>query len=234
MTAIATRELLQEIKALYPGSSKASSVSAYVEQPWYLIAAVSFASSNRPEEVPRVLTYVLDDLDRLRGGEGSDEEFEEARKRVVLRMREAVLKGGLICGYSRVSDSFYFLLGADKSGNYVGNFSTDNAIRRHSGRVEEAGNHQVCPPEVRDATRLIEIFHFRKEDSLENLPERGEKLYTAMYGDTADGVQALLDKIHPDMGSSSPSFPVISLNILGSFFCMIRPPFQSNRIRLCL
>lgn len=102
MATIATSELLEQIRELYPTSSPLSTVSEYVEQPWYLIAAVSFASSNRPEEVPAVLKHVLAHLCELRSGKGSDEEFEEARKRVVLRMREAILKGGLICGYSRV------------------------------------------------------------------------------------------------------------------------------------
>lgn len=102
MAEIATSEFLERMKRLYPRPSSDSTVSAYVEDPWFIVTAVSFAASNRPDGVPRVLDHVLRTLTQLRGGETS-EEFEGARNRVVLKLREALLKGGLICGYSRVS-----------------------------------------------------------------------------------------------------------------------------------
>ena len=37
-------------------------------------------------------------------------------------------------------------------------------------------------------------------ETVKDLTEKGELLYNAMYGSTANNVQELLDKIHPDMG----------------------------------
>ena len=36
---------------------------------------------------------------------------------------------------------------------------------------------------------------------MEDYVRNGEKLFRAMYRDTADSVQALLDEIYPDMGT---------------------------------
>ena len=102
MTGIADPEFLARLKNLFTHPSSLS-ISSYTENPWFIVTAVSFASSNRPEAVPKVLEYVLRDLDELQKTEMMvDREFEERRKRVVLRMREAIMKGGLMCGYSRV------------------------------------------------------------------------------------------------------------------------------------
>ncbi len=35
---------------------------------------------------------------------------------------------------------------------------------------------------------------------MEEYVQNGEKLFRAMYRDTADNVQGLLDKVYPDMG----------------------------------
>ena len=106
MAELATPEFLERVKSLFSRPTSLS-LSSYTEDPWFIITAVSFASSNRPEAVPKVLEYVLRDLDELQKEETmAEEEFEEKRRRVVLRMREAILKGGLICGYSRVRTAF--------------------------------------------------------------------------------------------------------------------------------
>ena len=49
------------------------------------------------------------------------------------------------------------------------------------------------------------VFRLRKvqDDTVKDIMDRGEDLYNAMYGTTADGVQSLLDAIHPDMGKHS-------------------------------
>lgn len=36
--------------------------------------------------------------------------------------------------------------------------------------------------------------------TMEEYVQNGEKLFRAMYRDTADNVQGLLDKVYPDMG----------------------------------
>jgi len=55
--------------------------------------------------------------------------------------------------------------------------------------------HEVTPVELRDTTR--------QRDTSLSLPEldaHGQKFFRALYGETADDVQGLLDKIYPDMG----------------------------------
>lgn len=52
-------ELLERMAALYPRSPSDLSLSAYVEDPWFLITALAFAASNRPDGVPKVLAHVL-------------------------------------------------------------------------------------------------------------------------------------------------------------------------------
>jgi hypothetical protein len=47
------------------------------------------------------------------------------------------------------------------------------------------------------------MFRQVEDDSVKDLMNRGDELYNAMYGTTADGVQTLLDTIHPDMGAFS-------------------------------
>ena len=41
----------------------------------------------------------------------------------------------------------------------------------------------------------------------------GEKLFRAMYRDTADHVQGLLDEVYPDMGKSSVNAPFYKTNV---------------------
>jgi len=63
--------------------------------PWYIVAAVAFTASNRPEGVRRVFEDALEDL-RSESATKS-EEFLLAQK-----MREALFRSGLISGYNKV------------------------------------------------------------------------------------------------------------------------------------
>jgi len=49
--------------------------------------------------------------------------------------------------------------------------------------------HRLCDPLCRDTTL-----------SLPELEKRGQVFFQANYGETADDVQDLLDRIYPDMG----------------------------------
>ncbi|KAH8991087.1 hypothetical protein EDB86DRAFT_3184577 [Lactarius hatsudake] len=54
---------------------------------------------------------------------------------------------------------------------------------------------EVTPDELRDITRQRDT-----SSSLPVLETRGQEFFRALYGETAGGVQDLLDKIYPDMG----------------------------------
>lgn len=66
-----------------------------LQNPWFIVAAVAFSASNRPEGVPRVFEQALQDLKK--GGSDKSEELMLAQK-----MREALFKSGLISGYPKV------------------------------------------------------------------------------------------------------------------------------------
>ena len=62
------------------------------------------------------------------------------------------------------------------------------------------GTTEVCGSSKRSRTKVIESCR-ETNLSLTELERRGEIFFRALYGETADGVQALLDKIYPDMGT---------------------------------
>ncbi|KAG9313233.1 hypothetical protein JVU11DRAFT_6694 [Chiua virens] len=96
MAHIATPEFLSRLKRLYPPQS------FYVRSPWYAVAAITFTASNCPEEVPRVLEYVLRDLDAI--GASHEDQLTAARK-----IRDAVFKSGNICGFPKVINALILL-----------------------------------------------------------------------------------------------------------------------------
>jgi len=62
---------------------------------------VAFSASNKPEGVPQVFQYVLEDL-RTNSTSNKNEE-----KLVAQKMREALFKSGLISGYPKVRFFLY-------------------------------------------------------------------------------------------------------------------------------
>ena len=54
--------------------------------------------------------------------------------------------------------------------------------------------------EIADTYRLCDRFCRETDLSLSDLDKRGQVFFQALYGETAGGVQDLLDKIYPDMG----------------------------------
>lgn len=78
-------------------------VYSVLKSPWYIVAAVAFSASNRPEGVPQVFEHALADLraslaNTDRTTLGSDNE-----KLLAQRFRDALFKSGLISGYPKVS-----------------------------------------------------------------------------------------------------------------------------------
>jgi len=95
------------LKALFPEaigrSTEATNAAGHSDSPilgnaWYIVAAVAFSASNRPEGVPRVFEHVLKDLNRI-GGESLAGKSD--KKILAQKMREALLKSGLISGYPK-------------------------------------------------------------------------------------------------------------------------------------
>jgi len=78
---------LNQLRNSYPGSSALSPS----QNPWYLVAAVGFSASNRPEAVAQVLTHAIQDVPE------HSERLSIARK-----IRDGLFKSGLISGYPKV------------------------------------------------------------------------------------------------------------------------------------
>ena len=99
MGDIATIEFLDHLKSIYP--TRATSVETVINHPWYIVAAVAFSASNKPNDVTLVFKYALAELksvQKVKGEEAVKEQLQLAR-----RIREAILQSGLLSGMPRVS-----------------------------------------------------------------------------------------------------------------------------------
>ncbi|KAL0948561.1 hypothetical protein HGRIS_011121 [Hohenbuehelia grisea] len=72
MTSTATIELFDHIKTLYPkslpkDSSLDDDLTSFFENPWYMVAEVTFSSSNLPDAVPLVFEHAYEDLKAIKG-----------------------------------------------------------------------------------------------------------------------------------------------------------------------
>jgi hypothetical protein len=65
--------------------------------------------------------------------------------------------------------------------------------------------------------------------SLPELESRGQEFFQAFYGETADDVQGLLDRIYPDMGTHAMIFEHVILVLEQSPHRMVQ---QHNRLWL--
>jgi len=142
-----------------------ANVTLVIQNPWYIVALLSFTTGNRPDAVPLLFKYVLRELEREQNRIGVPE-VEANREKLLLarRFRDAIFKGGMISGYSKAINGLVSLL-------------------------------EATPEELRDGERQRETAL-----SLPEVEKRGEIFFRQYYGETADGVQRLLDKIYPDMG----------------------------------
>ncbi|KAF9557208.1 hypothetical protein CPC08DRAFT_59225 [Agrocybe pediades] len=88
---------LSGLKALFPESSHIPQKSVF-GNPWYIVAAVAFSASNRPEAVPQVFQYVLEDL---KSNQNASDSSNAEGKVVAQKLREALFKSGLTSGYPK-------------------------------------------------------------------------------------------------------------------------------------
>jgi hypothetical protein len=97
MAQVATPQLLAHLKSLYPrGESE-------ITNPWYIVAAVAFSTSNVPEAVPIVFTHALNDLVKHSIDSGVDARtLYEQKLLLVRRVKDAVFKAGMLSGFAKV------------------------------------------------------------------------------------------------------------------------------------
>ncbi|KAL4245524.1 Peroxisomal Targeting Signal 1 Protein [Abortiporus biennis] len=170
MAILATNEFLTALKSLYPRLP-------VVQNPWYLVAAVTFSASNRPEEVPNVFRYVLGDLK----DEGNDSESN--RFVVARRFRESILQSGLLCGYARSINSLIAL-----------NEITPEELREKDGVLRNVDQH--LDGYTRRGKELFLSMYGDTSDSIRTLlygtyPDLGWFCDTVGYGVVYGGTNVL-------------------------------------------
>ncbi|KAF7790981.1 hypothetical protein EIP86_001940 [Pleurotus ostreatoroseus] len=175
MADIASAEFLNQIKSIFPQSTSAKGSQAVLANPWYFLAAVGFSCSNRPEAVPFVFLSALQELKIAQKAENVDDATALSQQLLLARrVRESILKGGILGGASR---------------------SINSLISLHEVMPVELRDKET----LRSVTPVLS----EEEDqsvTMEQYVQNGEKLFRSMYRETADKVQGLLDEIYPDMG----------------------------------
>ncbi len=74
-----------------------------IRNPWYLVTLASFAAGNRPDAVPLLFKYVFGELEQAQNQFNVPmPEVNHEKQLLVHRFRDAIFKGGIIMGYSRV------------------------------------------------------------------------------------------------------------------------------------
>ena len=94
MAHLATLQFLQRLRALYPAQNDTTSHA------WYIVTAVAFSASNKPDAAAAVFKYVLNDLEQ--SNTGATEDLEVTKLTVAKKTREAIMQSGLLSGYARV------------------------------------------------------------------------------------------------------------------------------------
>ena len=94
MAHLATPQFLQRLRALYPAQNDTTSHA------WYIVTAVAFSASNKPDAAAAVFKYVLNDLEQ--SNTGATEDLEATKLTVAKKTREAIMQSGLLSGYARV------------------------------------------------------------------------------------------------------------------------------------
>ncbi|KZT24949.1 hypothetical protein NEOLEDRAFT_1115206, partial [Neolentinus lepideus HHB14362 ss-1] len=106
MANLATPDLLNRIKTLYPtSSSPPKTAKEYLENPYFFAATVVFSSYNYPEAIPAVFESALNDIKALGA-------TEEEQRFLVRKTRDALLKCGILIGYPKAINGMVALYGA--------------------------------------------------------------------------------------------------------------------------
>jgi hypothetical protein len=123
MADIASETALRHLKSLYPHAGEITSSSdgnlyktrsgyqyistqcdfLVIQNPWYIVTLASFSAANRPEAVPLLFKYVLGELEQAQNRFNTPvPEADHEKYLLALRFRDAIFKGGIIAGCSRV------------------------------------------------------------------------------------------------------------------------------------
>jgi hypothetical protein len=79
-----------------------------IQNPWYIVALVSFTFGNIPEAAPLLFEYVLGELEHAQN-QFKVQALEANREKLLLarKFRDAIFKGGMVGGYSKVYTPCY-------------------------------------------------------------------------------------------------------------------------------
>ena len=194
MAHIATPEFLSRLKQLYPPEPD------YVNSAWYPVAAITFTASNCPAAVPRVLEYVLNDLDAISAPH--NDRLTAARK-----IRDAVFKSGLICGFPKVSYPIYSPVPSSQVSTQVIN-ALIPLLEATPPDLRDTETLRCVLPGGRFRLVLIRESPLRNPDpTIQELALAGQAYFDTTYGDTAKTTQDLLTAIYPDLGMSLVPVP---------------------------
>lgn len=221
MADIASEAALQHLKSLYSYGEITSSSDGnlyrtliiglgnhcdtlVIQNPWYIVTLVSFTAANRPEAVPLLFKYVLGELEHTQN-QFKVPEAEASREKFILsrKFRDATFKCGIIAGYSKV---FASLSQTNQCGDKLlsGNKRSGLSSRGYARRTTR---HETTEVSDRAHTHRLSNQYCRETNlSLPELESRGEVFFRALYGETTNDVQGLLDKIYPDMGTHTILF----------------------------
>jgi len=184
MADIATTTFLSALKSIYP-SQGLTTPDAILEQPWYIVAAVSFSASRKPAAVPIVFQFVLHELEAAQlvtGVRADSEEGRAQRLKLANKIREALLHSGLLSGVPRIIESLIALHGATPE-----ELQTKEILRDRTKTIadyEQSGE------------RLFRSMYRETADTVQGLldrayPDLGWFCNTVGYGITYGGTDVL-------------------------------------------
>ncbi|KAK7688970.1 hypothetical protein QCA50_007661 [Cerrena zonata] len=191
MAHLASPQLLQRLRGLYP--TQAGNVS----HPWYIVTAVAFSASNKPDAAAAVFKYALEDLETS----NTTENLHATKLTVAKKTREAILQSGLLSGYARAINSLVALHGVTPP-----ELQEKSIVRDTNKHLNEVANH---------GERLFQAMYGNNAANVQTLldkvyPDMGWFSNTVGYGITYGGTDILTQ--------SESSFVIATANI-----CMDTP-----------
>lgn len=190
MAHIATPGFLSSLKHLYP----LQPTDSYVQSPWYAVAAITFSASNCPEAVPLVLEYVLRDLDAI-------DASHQDQLTAVRKIRDAVFKSGLICGFPKVTIAPSHVPPCSTR-CHLGHQRTHPASPSDPTGTSGQGNAAVSDVQLVGFRFAYKPLLRNPDPTVDELTQAGKQYFDQTYGETAKTTQDLLSAIYPDLGAS--------------------------------
>ncbi|KZT04570.1 uncharacterized protein LAESUDRAFT_657584 [Laetiporus sulphureus 93-53] len=180
MATIASQTFLRQLKSIFP-SPTLTTPDAVIAQPWYLVAAVAFSASRKPEAVPVVYEFALNELRLVQTAE-PPERAHEQQMRLTSKVREAILQSGLLSGFPRVIESLIALQKVTPE-----NLRSTQVLRNSTQTVEQY---------AKDGEKLFRSMYRETADPVQSLLDSayldlGWWCNTVGYGITYGGTDVL-------------------------------------------